>query len=153
MRAPDVEWNANQQNGYTKFFPNTTRHMMVRGRLTGMNINSSGFRSRYDFQNPKPPGVLRIATLGGSSTFGYEEEDEETYPYILEQTLRTWYPGRRIEVLNLGIPQLRMENIAPECPGTFEGSAEIIETTLIGTYRGKDCEGDVTGGRLELHVR
>lgn len=49
--------------------------------------------------------------------------------------------------------QLRMENIAPECPGTFEGSAEIIDTTLIATYRGKDCEGDVTGGRLELHMQ
>src|SRR2546426_1602624 len=130
--APDVEWNANQQNGYTKFFPNTTRHMMVRGRVTGMNINSSGFRSRHDFLNPKPPGVLRIATLGGSSTFGYEDEDEETYPYILEQTLRTWYPGRRIEVLNLGIPQLRMENIlalaATELPS--------LQPDLITFYEG-----------------
>lgn len=45
---------------------------------------------------------------------------------------------------------LKMENIAPECPGTFEGSAEMTETTLVATYHGKDCAGDVTGGRLEL---
>lgn len=45
---------------------------------------------------------------------------------------------------------LRMENVAPECPGTFEGSAEISDTTLVATYHGKDCEGSVTSGRLEL---
>ncbi len=49
--------------------------------------------------------------------------------------------------------QLRMENTAPECPGLFEGSAEITDTTLVGSYRGKDCQGDVTGGQLELRVK
>jgi hypothetical protein len=49
--------------------------------------------------------------------------------------------------------QFRMENIAPECPGTFEGSAEISDITLVGSYRGGDCEGAVTEGRLELRVR
>ncbi len=49
-----------------------------------------------------------------------------------------------------GRVRLRLENIAAECPGTFEGSAEITETTLIATYQGKDCQGQVTGGRLEL---
>jgi hypothetical protein len=46
--------------------------------------------------------------------------------------------------------QLRMENIAPECPGIFEGSAELNDTSMMGTYRGKDCEGAVTDGKLEL---
>jgi len=53
--------------------------------------------------------------------------------------------GRRLD--------LRMENVAPECPGMFEGSAEISENALIGTYHGKDCQGPVTDGRLELHAR
>ena len=53
--------------------------------------------------------------------------------------------GRRIEI--------RMENIAPECPAMFEGSVEISERTLVGAYHGKDCEGPVTDGRLELHPR
>ena len=46
--------------------------------------------------------------------------------------------------------QLRMENIAPECPGIFEGSAELNDTSMVATYRGRDCEGTVTSGRLEL---
>jgi hypothetical protein len=49
--------------------------------------------------------------------------------------------------------QLRMENIAPECPGTFEGSAEISDTSMVAAYRGKDCEGAVTDGKLELRLR
>ncbi len=49
--------------------------------------------------------------------------------------------------------QLRMENTAPECTGLFEGSAEITDTTLVGNYQGKDCQGDVTGGKLELRAQ
>jgi len=45
---------------------------------------------------------------------------------------------------------LRLENIAAECPGMLEGSAEITDTTFTATYHGKDCQGQVTGGRLEL---
>jgi len=109
--APDVEWNANEQNGYSKFFPNTTRHQTVRGQIANIRINSDGFRSRFDFAKPKPAGTIRIAALGGSSTFGYEDLDDETYPAYLQQMLRERIPGRTIEVLNLGIPQIRMDNI------------------------------------------
>jgi hypothetical protein len=45
---------------------------------------------------------------------------------------------------------LRLENIAAECPGLLEGSAEITDTTFTATYHGQDCQGAVTGGRLEL---
>jgi hypothetical protein len=53
--------------------------------------------------------------------------------------------GRRI--------QLRMENVARECPGTLEGAGEITDTTLTATYRGSDCEGSITDGRLELRAQ
>ena len=52
---------------------------------------------------------------------------------------------------NAGRVQLRLENIAAECPGLLEGSAEIADTTFTATYHGHDCQGPVTGGRLELH--
>jgi hypothetical protein len=70
-------------------------------------------------------GTWKLRTGGGGPITG-----------LLDET------GRRM--------QLRMENIAPECPGTFEGSAEITDTAMMATYRGKDCEGAVTDGRLEL---
>jgi hypothetical protein len=53
--------------------------------------------------------------------------------------------GRRI--------QLRMENVARECPGTLEGTGEITDTTLTAIYRGSDCEGSITDGRLELRAQ
>ena len=49
--------------------------------------------------------------------------------------------------------QLRMENTATGCPATFEGWAEITESTFTANYRGKDCEGPVSEGRLELRLR
>ena len=109
--VPDIEWNSNELDGYNKFQPNTTRHMSVLGRIIGMKINSDGFRSPRDFVKPKPAGVVRIAALGGSSTFGYGDTDDETYPRYLEEGLRQRFPGRNVEVINLGIPTLRMNNI------------------------------------------
>lgn len=47
----------------------------------------------------------------------------------------------------------RMENTAPECPGSFEGWVEIGEATLIGAYHGKDCQGPVSDGRLDLGLK
>lgn len=35
----------------------------------------------------------------------------------------------------------RMENIAGGCPGTFDGSSDITDTTLVASYRGKDLRG------------
>jgi hypothetical protein len=49
--------------------------------------------------------------------------------------------------------QLRMESSSPDCPGVFEGWAEISETVFTGTYRGSDCEGPVSDGKLELHPK
>jgi hypothetical protein len=49
--------------------------------------------------------------------------------------------------------RLRMENTAPACPGTFEGWVEIDTAVLVGAYRGTDCDGPVSNGRLELHPR
>lgn len=70
-------------------------------------------------------GTWKLRTGGGGPITG-----------LLDET------GHRME--------LRMENIAPECPGTFEGFAEISDTSMVATYRGKDCEGAVTDGKLEL---
>jgi hypothetical protein len=73
-------------------------------------------------------GAWRLRTGGGGVVSG-----------VLEAT------GRRF--------RLRMENTAPECPGTFEGWAEIGETTLVGAYHGTDCEGPVSDGWLRLRLK
>jgi len=107
----DTEFHSYEGPGYTKFQPNTFMHQQVNGQTISMKINSSGFRSPRDFIPPKDNTVFRIATLGSSSTFGYFVKDDQTYPSQLEGMLQVSYPERRIEVLNLGIPHARMDDI------------------------------------------
>jgi hypothetical protein len=73
-------------------------------------------------------GTWRLRTGGGGPLAGNLEGD-----------------GHRLE--------FRMENMAPECPGTFQGTAELTDVKLAGTYHGQDCEGAVTDGRLELRLQ
>jgi hypothetical protein len=54
---------------------------------------------------------------------------------------------------NAGRAQLRLENIAPDCPGLLEGSAQVTDTTFTATYHGHDCQGEITDGKLDLRPR
>src|SRR5262245_7755825 len=62
-----------------------------------LSSNSRGLRGRAEHDYAKPPGVIRIVTLGDSFTFGEEVGDDETWSHQLEELL----PGS--EVLNLGV--------------------------------------------------
>jgi lysophospholipase L1-like esterase len=63
--------------------------------------NSRGFR-KPEWSPPKKD-VIRIITLGGSTTYGINSPDgKDVWPAILEKNLRkTW--GKKIEVINLGV--------------------------------------------------
>ncbi|UCG32921.1 MAG: SGNH/GDSL hydrolase family protein [Phycisphaerales bacterium] len=51
----------------------------------------------------KPPGVIRIVTLGGSTTFCvYASDDGKTWPAQLEAVLNERLAPRRFEVINYG---------------------------------------------------
>lgn len=67
-------------------------------------INSLGFRD-YEFTPEKPAGVLRVAAVGDSITFGTGVELEQTFAKVLERRLnaRPELSGRKVEVLNLGV--------------------------------------------------
>ncbi len=67
-----------------------------------VRINHFGFRGP-DFQLEKKPDTFRIICLGDSVTFGWSVGDSETYPAQLQSLLRIKYPGRTIEVINLGV--------------------------------------------------
>ncbi|MCE5335468.1 MAG: SGNH/GDSL hydrolase family protein [Desulfobacteraceae bacterium] len=123
-----VELTANKQSpggyqssplGYSKFLPNFPRsdHDPRTGELFPVRINASGFRGD-DFAAATPPGILRIAVLGASSTFGYGDRDNETYPAILKSLLEAEAASpegggriKGVEVFNLGIPHLTSEQI------------------------------------------
>ncbi|MBN1355405.1 SGNH/GDSL hydrolase family protein [bacterium] len=71
----------------------------------GIYTNSLGFRDR-EFSHDVAPGVMRIACLGDSVTFGWKIPQEFTYPDILEDYLNgcRGKDDPRVEVLNMGIP-------------------------------------------------
>jgi lysophospholipase L1-like esterase len=69
------------------------------------DTNNYGFRDR-DVAVPKPPDVLRLLCIGGSTT---EEgpTNDATYPKLLEKALNAQFGGgKRIEVLNCGVSGL-----------------------------------------------
>ena len=62
-----------------------------------------GFRGDAVDAEPKP-GVVRIACLGGSSTYDTEIASfQDAYPAVLERALRDEH-GRETEVINAGVP-------------------------------------------------
>jgi hypothetical protein len=61
-----------------------------------MSTNRHGMRGTKDYAVPKPAGLVRVAALGDSFTFGEGVPDDATWPAQLEAAI----PG--LEVMNLG---------------------------------------------------
>jgi hypothetical protein len=146
-RDDTVEQHLNTANGYTKFFPGehkTTRDVDTGERIP-VSINQQGFRGK-DFEKEKPQGVVRVLTLGSSSTFGFYDRDDETYPHYLELILNEKCGGnRRFEVINFAIPHADSGNIAamfqaegiplsPDVATLYEGRNESMMTHTSETF-------------------
>jgi len=124
--------------GYTKYTPSWTKKMPLVGGAEGTaRINNHGFRGD-DFALKKPPGTLRVVALGASSTFGYFDRDEETYPAYLEERLREALAEEplagftSVEVINFGIPHLESDQIR----ALFEAEALAIDPDVVTFYEG-----------------
>lgn len=63
-----------------------------------------GTRGLKPFSPEKPGSTIRVLCLGDSFTFSSGVDDSETYPEQLARELERRYPGRRIEVVNAGMP-------------------------------------------------
>lgn len=93
-------WQVYDGSSY-KFPPNyELRGAAGQGSETA-RTNALGFRGP-DFAAQKPPGVFRVVCLGGSSTFGYHNDDDQTYPHYLGALLGEEFDG--VEVVNAGFP-------------------------------------------------
>ncbi len=67
-------------------------------------LNGEGFRSD-EFDAAKRPGVLRIACIGDSWTFGMNVDQSQTYPARLDALLKAHPPAGSsgVEVMNFGV--------------------------------------------------
>lgn len=121
-------------DGYFTYPPNAIRYdidhrTQKRFRVA---INSHGFRGE-DYKVEKPEGVLRVVTLGASSTFGYFARDNETYPYYLEQRLNSRCRSDvTFEVINLGMPHAMSHEIV----AILRNEALPLKPDLITFYEG-----------------
>jgi hypothetical protein len=84
-----------------RYRPGARLDVEVAGTRFEIVINSRGFRT-HEFTVEKPAGLFRVVCIGGSTTV-QGRTNEETYPALLERALRARYPGRPLEVLNLGV--------------------------------------------------
>jgi len=71
------------------------------------STNSHGYRGN-EISVEKPRNKKRILVVGDSVTFGHGMSDEQTYPYLLEQSLNEYYAEQgeetSVEVINTGVP-------------------------------------------------
>src|SRR5439155_1603493 len=72
--------------------------------VVALGTNAQGFRSRTPTALPKPDGRFRIVTLGDSVAIGMGVADDETFSAQTERLLRQRFPGKDLDVVNLGIP-------------------------------------------------
>ncbi|MGQ0551597.1 MAG: GDSL-type esterase/lipase family protein [Planctomycetota bacterium] len=80
------------------------------GRRFNPYLRLQDFRDRFVSQQ-RPPGALRLVTLGSSSTFGYGVKAGETWSAQLERILRQQWPERSVEVVNAGVPGATAERL------------------------------------------
>ena len=66
----------------------------AQGSTRNLTINSLGFRGE-EITAKKPSNTIRIVCLGASTTFCGEVNDEEAWPYRLQEKLRRWAAIRR----------------------------------------------------------
>ncbi|HVJ79566.1 MAG TPA: SGNH/GDSL hydrolase family protein [Planctomycetia bacterium] len=98
--------------------------------------DSRGFRGG-EVVAPKPPGVFRIAVLGGSTTYGeFIPRDEDAFPAQLERILRAEFGCPQVEVVNAGVPgynsweslvdfEFRVLDVAPDLVIPYFGVNDV----------------------------
>jgi len=76
--------------------------MLQSGYIVNYSINSLGFRGD-EFPLKKEKRTKRILCIGDSSTFGFFLNLDDTYPALLENTLRIGENGSDFQVINAGV--------------------------------------------------
>ncbi|MFN0152331.1 MAG: SGNH/GDSL hydrolase family protein [bacterium] len=129
----------------------------ARGR--GAGVNSHGYRGA-EFASPKPPGVVRVLAIGGSTTFDVcVTNDDAMWPRQLEKFLAQRFPGTTIEVVNGGHPGyttiemllklqiIDLDIVQPDVVVVFAGLNDLQPSAAPG------FRADYTVGHAEIQRR
>lgn len=108
-----------------------------------IHINSLGQRDR-ERTLEKAPGTYRILVYGDSMTEAVQVDLEQTFPYLLEESLRK--SGYQIEVLNMGVNGY--SPIQEVLLLKREGKKYHADMVVLATY----LDNDVSGSHPRLNV-
>jgi hypothetical protein len=76
-----------------------------------ISVNSLGFRGP-EIAVPKPPGTVRIAFLGASTTWCAEvSSNEHAWPHLVTVELSRAFPTARFDYVNAGVPGFTLESV------------------------------------------
>jgi hypothetical protein len=107
--------------------------------------NKRGLRDKRDFAYDKPPGVLRVLSLGDSHTQGYEVRQEATFSAVLERYLESH--SVRAQVLNAGVSGFSTaEEFAYLISEGYRYKPDIV---VVGFYA-NDFEDNLKAGLFAL---
>jgi lysophospholipase L1-like esterase len=110
------------------------------GRFGPIAINSLGFRGP-EITVEKPPGRLRIAFLGGSTTYCAEvSSNEMTWPHLVWEALHKRWPALDLDYINAGVPgyttatllralQMRVAKFKPDIIVIYEATNDLAENS------------------------
>jgi lysophospholipase L1-like esterase len=80
------------------------RVLVPGAKIGNITINASGFRGPA-IEMPKPPGRIRLAFLGASTTFCAEVSgDDAVWPSLVVEQLRARFPQAQFDFVNGGVP-------------------------------------------------
>jgi hypothetical protein len=156
-----VRWDAPLLRAYSHeaLFVNDSLgwHPRPGARFEKWTINSHGFRGP-EIEREKAPGIVRVAVLGSSETFGQSEGPGMEFPRALERRLNEAVGGETtgrtdrgqrtdsFEVLNAGTPGMsvaRMEEYWQRWIRHFEPDLVVVYPSP-GFYLGTDAPPDST---------
>ncbi len=124
-------------------------------RTRTYHLNTNSLHLRGPEIGPKPVGTRRIVALGESVTHGWGLEEDQTWTVKLQAELRR--QGRRVEVINAGVPSAFSETMRGWClakAGALEPDLIIWMRRAVGpggarslAQGARDCAA-ATGARI-----
>ena len=78
------------------------------------------------FSSEKPAGTIRIFCLGGSTTAGFPYEMTAPFPKQLDLLLKTDYPQRNFEVINMGLSAINSFTVVDWIPEILKQDPDLI---------------------------
>lgn len=125
--------------GYFKvLIPNITEIYDTSEFNTTAKISSIGIRNQ-EISTQKPKKTLRILVLGDSFTFGWGVEQGESWPKLLEKSIKL--KDKNIEIVNTGVPGAGLDDEILICQAYKRLQSDAV---ILGFYMLDDLY-DVAG--------